>query len=73
MKPQNLLIFAHWAMAITFLLSVLIVYLAYGTSMHLAISTQVILHIGLIIFPALFKISYVIRLTALKQLGRPVN
>ncbi len=73
MKPQHLLTSAHWTMAITFSLSILIVYLAYGTNMHLAISTQVILHVGLIIFPALFKVSYIIRLTALKQLGRPVN
>ena len=73
MNPKTLLVSAHWVMAITFLLSILIIYFAYGTNTLLTIPTQVMLHVGMIIFPALFKISYVIRLTALKQLGRPVD
>jgi hypothetical protein len=73
MNPGTLLTSAHWVMAITFSMSMIILYFAYGANMQLAILTQVLLHVGLIIFPALFKISYIIRLTALKQLGRPVD
>lgn len=73
MNPKTLLVSAHWVMATTFSLSMLIIYFAYGTNTQLAIPTQVMLHVGMIIFPALFKISYIIRLTALKQLGRPVD
>lgn len=73
MNSTTMLTFAHWVMAATLLLSLTIVYVAYGTDLILTIHTQVLLHVGLIIFPALFKISYIIRLTALKQLGRSVD
>lgn len=73
MNPANLLKTAHWSMAATFLLSVAIIYIAYGAELSLSIPVQVALHIFLIILPAFFKIGYVVRLNALKQLGRPVN
>lgn len=73
MKSTTLLMCAHWVMALTLTFSLLIVYVAYGTDLILAIRTEVLLHVGLIIFPALFKISYIVRLTALKQLGRAVD
>lgn len=75
MHANRLLKAAHWSMAVTLILSLSlsIIYLAYGSAVTLSISVQVMLHILLIIFPAIFKISYVARLNALKQLGRPVN
>lgn len=73
MNPQTMLISAHWAMASTLIVSVIIVYIAYGANLKLSIPIQAFLHVGLIILPALFKISYIIRLNALKQLGRPVD
>lgn len=73
MNSLTLLKLAHWAMALTLVSSLLIVYIAYGTNLILGIRTQVLLHVGLIILPAVFKISYILRLNALKQLGRAVN
>lgn len=73
MHANRLLKAAHWSMAVTLILSLSIIYLAYGSAVTLSIPVQVILHILLIIFPAIFKISYVARLNALKQLGKPVN
>lgn len=73
MKPHRLLSYAHWAMSICFLISLAIAYLIYGSSVELSIGFLVALHIGLILFPGVFKVAYVTRLTALKQLGRSVN
>lgn len=73
MKAERLLFLAHWAMSICLLLSLLIVFLVYGSNTELSIRLLVALHIGLIIFPGIFKVAYVTRLTALKQLGRAVN
>jgi hypothetical protein len=73
MHANRLLKAAHWSMAVTLILSLSIIYLSYGSAVTLSIPVQVMLHILLIIFPEIFKISYVARLNALKQLGRPVN
>lgn len=73
MKPENMLFYAHAAMVACFVCSISIIYIAYGSDINLSIPTQVMLHIMLIIFPAFFKIGYVIRLNALKLLNRPVN
>ncbi|WP_049629510.1 MULTISPECIES: hypothetical protein [unclassified Cellvibrio] len=73
MNPKAMLNYAHCTMAATLSLSLLIVYVTYGSNLILTIPTQAILHVGLIIFPTFFKISYIIRLNALKQLGKPVN
>lgn len=68
-----MLTYAHCTMATTFCLSLLIVYVSYGSKLTLTIPTQALLHVGLILFPTFFKISYIVRLNALKQLGKPVN
>lgn len=73
MTSHNLLSYAHWAMGICFVLSITIVYLVYGSGIELSIGLLVALHIGLILFPGVFKVAYVTRLTALKQLGRSVD
>lgn len=60
-------------MALSLIISLLIVYVVYISDVVLNLGTIVALHIALIIFPVLFKASYVIRLTALKQLGKPAH
>lgn len=73
MKSSTILKAAHWSMAITFILSLALLYVIYGAELNLSIPLLIFLHIIFVIFAAIFKISYVARLTALKQLGRPVN
>ncbi|GGY79040.1 hypothetical protein GCM10011613_24780 [Cellvibrio zantedeschiae] len=73
MKPSALLNIAHRSMAATLIISLIVIYLIYGIDLGFAIPMLVFLHILFVIMAAIFKISYVARLTALKQLGRPVH
>lgn len=73
MKSHQLLSYAHWAMGSCLAISLIIAYVIYGSSLELGIGVLVTLHIGLILFPGVFKVAYVTRLTALKQLGRSVD
>jgi hypothetical protein len=73
MKPATLLSVAHWAMGITFSCSILILYLIYGRDLGFSIRTLVFLHILFVLLAVIFKISYVVRLTALKQMGRAAH
>ena len=73
MNPKAMLHYAHCTMATALCVSLLIVYILYGSNLILTIPVQALLHVGLIIFPTCIKVSYIVRLYALKQLGRPVN
>jgi len=73
MKPATILKFSNWSMAVTFVLSLALVYVIYGAELGLSIPLLIFLHILFVLLAAIFKISYVARLTALKQLGRPVH
>lgn len=73
MKPSVMLKTAHYTMAATLMLSLLLLYILYGAELALSIPILIFLHILFVVFAALFKISYVARLTALKQMGRPVH
>jgi len=73
MTPARLLSAAHVSMVISLVISLGIIYLVYISEVELSIPKLVGLHICLIIFPAIFKVAYVARLTALKQLGRAVD
>jgi len=73
MKPPTLLKTAHWSMAITLVFSLALLYIIYGAELNLSIPLLIFLHILFVFLAAIFKISYVARLTALKQLGRAVN
>jgi len=73
MKPAVMLKAAHFSMGSSLALSLIILYVIYGTSWNPGIPLLILLHILLVVFAAIFKISYVVRLTALKQLGRPVH
>ncbi len=71
--PDKLLTLAHWAMGLSLVLALIAVGYGYiwheNTSMH----TQLVAHIGLIVLPGVIKLAYVLRLTSLKALHRPVN
>lgn len=73
MSPSTMLKVAHISMTVTFLVSLITLYIIYGSHLIMSIPLLIFLHIAFVIFAAIFKISYVARLTALKQLGRPVN
>lgn len=73
MNPLKLLHVAHTGMLLSLVLSLAALSLAYVFSHSLGLATQVASHIALIVFPAFFKLGYVLRLTALKQLGRAVD
>jgi hypothetical protein len=73
MKPTVLLNIAHWSMGITLVLVLFTIYVIYGANLALSIPLLVFLHIFLVLMAAIFKISYVVRLNALQQLGRSAH
>ena len=73
MKSMMLLHIAHWSMTITFTLFLFTAYIIYGSDLLLSIPLLVFLHIFLVLMAAIFKVSYVARLTALQQLKRPAH
>jgi ABC-type transport system involved in Fe-S cluster assembly fused permease/ATPase subunit len=56
--------------SITLIFSLILVYVIYGAELNLSILLLIFLHILFVLLAAIFKISYVARLTALKQLGK---
>lgn len=75
MAPDTLLRAAHGGMAVCGTVSLIVVYLLYGIpdTLTLPLPATIFGHISLILFPAAFKLGYVLRLAALKQMGRAVN
>jgi len=75
MAPEVLLRLAHGSMVVCGAISLIIVYLLYGTpeAFNIPLPLTIAGHISLIVFPGVFKLGYVLRLTALKQMGREVN
>ncbi|RYE50816.1 MAG: hypothetical protein EOP48_19170 [Sphingobacteriales bacterium] len=73
MRPERMLKVAHWIMGITLILGLLIIYSIYIAHLPLSIPALVFLHIFFVLLATAFKVSYVVRLTALKKLGRAVN
>ena len=73
MNGQTLLNAAHIIMTVCALLSTAALYSAYVIAESLSLGGVLISHIALIIFPAIFKLGYILRLVALKHLGRPVD
>lgn len=69
MGNLNLLRTANMSMALTFLFFLVSVVLAYGYEQHFPIMTLTLLHVSQLILAGIFKVSYVIRLVAQKQLG----
>lgn len=73
MQPLKLLWLAHLGMVVGLVLCLGAVALAYGLQDSLSLTALAAAHISLIPFATVFKFSYVARLVALKQLGRPVH
>lgn len=73
MNSAKMLKSAHWSMGVTFVIALALLYVIYGAELNLSIPVIIFLHIFFVLLAAIFKISYVVRLTALKQLGRPVH
>jgi hypothetical protein len=68
-SPPALLRFANIMLALTLLVTLSAIALVYGVDDKLSIVQLVIGHISIMIMPALFKLSYVLRLSSLKELG----
>lgn len=73
MQPIKLLNLAHVGMVLSVALSLGAVAMGYWFYHGLSLVWQVAAHVSLIPFVTLLKISYIARLVALKQLGRPVD
>lgn len=72
-KNQRLLTSANIAMVVTLLLFLTAVVLAYGFDEYFGLYTLVLFHITQLVFAGLFKLSYVVRLVAQKQLGYAIR
>jgi len=70
---RRLLKAANAALLATTLAMVLSVLVAYPWAESFSLGTQIVAHIGTLLFAVGIKISYVARLTALKALGLPVH
>jgi hypothetical protein len=70
---QILLRFSNGALLGFTLALGLSVLIAYPWATHFSMGVQIAAHIGTLLFAVGIKISYVARLTALKNLGLPVN
>lgn len=73
MAPSTILKIAHISMATTFTVAVITLYIIMVAILIYGISALIFLHILFVFLAAIFKISYVAQLTALKQLGRPAQ
>ncbi|WP_341937234.1 hypothetical protein [Marinimicrobium sp. C2-29] len=73
MQPEKLLQLAHFGMLASVVLTLGAVALGYWFYQGLSLTLQIAAHFSLIPFATVLKISYITRLVALKQLGRPVN
>ncbi|WP_076420739.1 MULTISPECIES: hypothetical protein [Colwelliaceae] len=65
----TLLRFANVMIALTLIITLSAIALVYGMDEKLTIVEQIAGHITIMIMPALFKLSYVLRLFTLKELG----
>jgi len=73
MRPSVMLKTAHARMVIPFMLCISALYAIFGLESMLSIPLLIFLHIFFVLNATIFKVSYVIRLNALKHLGRPVH
>lgn len=73
MDYRKLLLAAHAAMVAALVICIAAVLVAYVYYQHFSLLQQVSAHIVLIVSPAVLKLGYVARLTALHRLGLAVN
>lgn len=67
--PSRLLKISHILMFITVLITAISVFLVYVIEEQLTIAQLILGHITIMIMPAFFKLSYVLRLISLNELG----
>ncbi|MDO6446381.1 hypothetical protein Q4493_11410 [Colwellia sp. 1_MG-2023] len=68
-SPTKLLKIANSLMLITALITALAVYFVYGIEEKLTMMQLIGGHITIMVMPALFKLSYVLRLISLRSVG----
>ncbi|WP_448248941.1 hypothetical protein [Thalassotalea agariperforans] len=68
-SASNLLRLANISMLVTAFVTLTAISLVYGIEDKLTLVQQIAGHITIMIMPALFKLSYVLRLVSLKALG----
>ena len=73
MTAQTLLTFANKSMVATLVVFALSVYGAYGMEHQLPLMIVTLLHVSQMVLAGVFKVSYVLRLAAQKQLGLAVR
>ena len=72
-NPSQLLNVAHLLMAFCLFVTVMAITFVYGFGESFSLGLNILGHISIIVFPAFFKLGYILRLHSLKQLGLPVN
>lgn len=70
---RQLLKGANFAMVIFLVLFLVVAYLAWGLEAQFPLMVIAVLHFLQILLAGLFKLSYVVRLIAQNQLGRPLH
>jgi len=72
MTASSLLSFANRSMVISFIAFLFSLYGAYGMEHNLPLMLVTLLHVSQIVLAGIFKLSYVVRIAAQKQLGMAV-
>lgn len=72
MSAQSLLSFANHSMVVSFIVFLVSLYGAYGLEHQLPLMVVTLLHVSQIVLAGIFKLSYVVRIAAQKQLGLAV-
>lgn len=70
---ERLLRAANTSLALSILAMAVSVLVAYPYAEHFSMAIQITAHMVVIIFALVLKVSYVARLVALKDLGRPMH
>lgn len=73
MNPAALLRFANMSLLLCLFGGGGTVVLAYGFYQGLSLGAQISAHVALVLIATVLKLSYIARLVALKQLGRPLH
>lgn len=70
---ERLLSFSNAALLLSVIGLAVTVLLAYPLAQSLSMVSQILAHIGTLVFAVGVKLAYVARLVSLQQLGRPVH
>ncbi len=70
---KKLFKFANWGMVTTAVAFTILVLMSYGWESHFSIILLAIMHVSQIFLAGFFKVFYVLRLIALKEMGLPTH